>query len=88
LKDGARVVETADDILQGLGWGIVPPMPQTATSAAADPVLRQMAPGDPYGLEELSTLTGLTGPEVLARITELEIAGRVTASMGVFTRLS
>jgi predicted Rossmann fold nucleotide-binding protein DprA/Smf involved in DNA uptake len=47
-----------------------------------------MAPGEPYGLEELSALTGLTGPEVLARITELEIAGRVTASMGVFTRLS
>jgi DNA processing protein len=88
LKDGARVVETADDILQGLGWGVILPMPQATAPPSDDPVLRQMAPGDPYGLEELSALTGLTGSEVLSRITELEIAGRVTASMGVFTRLS
>jgi DNA processing protein len=88
LKDGARVVETADDIIQGLGWGVTLPGPQEAAPASSDPVLDRMAPGEPYGLEELSALTGLTGPEVLARITELEIAGRVTASMGVFTRLS
>ena len=88
LKDGARVVETADDVLQGLGWGIGLPVAQEAPPASPDPVLGQMAPGEAYGLEELSALTGLTGSEVLARITELEIAGRVTASMGVFTRVS
>jgi len=92
LKDGARVVETADDILQGLGWGITVPQPvdgkSDGKSLDEDPLLSQMAPGEAYDLEELSELTGLTGPKLLVRITELEIAGRMGISMGLFTRLS
>ncbi len=88
LKDGARVVETADDILQGLGWGITVPQTGGGRSVDEDPLLSQMAPGEAYGLEELSALTGLAGPELLVRITELEIAGRMGVSMGLFTRLS
>jgi DNA processing protein len=88
LKDGARVVETADDILQGLGWGITVPEPVDGKSLDEDPLLSQMAPGEAYDLEELSELTGLTGPKLLVRITELEIAGRMGISMGLFTRLS
>ena len=60
LKDGARVVETADDILQGLGWGVLVPQPGEGNLSDGDPLLSQMAPGEAYGLEELSALTGLT----------------------------
>jgi DNA processing protein len=88
LKDGARVVETADDILQGLGWGVLVPQPGEGNASDGDPLLSQMAPGEAYGLEELSALTGLSGPELLARITELEMAGRVGVRMGLFTRFS
>lgn len=88
LKDGARVVETADDILQGLGWGLTVPQPEDGNSLDEDPLLSHMAPGEPYDLEELAALTGLTGPELLVRITELEIARRIGVSMGLFTRLS
>jgi hypothetical protein len=51
-------------------------------------LLSQMTPGESYGLEELAALTGLRGPELLVRITELEIGGRIAVSTGVFTRLS
>ena len=88
LKDGARVVETADDILQGLGWGVRVEPPEDRNSSNSSPLLSQMTPGESYGLEELAALTGLTGSELLVRITELEIAGRIAVSTGIFTRLS
>lgn len=88
LKDGARVVETADDILQGLGWGVTIERPDDRSPSTSDPLLSRMAPGESYGLEELAALTGLTGSELLVRITELEIAGRIAASAGLFIRLS
>jgi len=88
LKDGARVVETADDILQGLGWGVRVEPPEDRNSSNSNPLLSQMTPGESYGLEELAALTGLTGPELLVRITELEIGGRIAVSTGVFIRLS
>src|SRR6185436_1000343 len=87
LKDAARVVETADEILRGLGWGITVPQAGDGKSSDEDLLLSQMAPGEAYDLEELSALTGLTGPELLVRITELEIAGLMGVSMGLFTRL-
>jgi len=88
LKDGARVVETAEDILQGLGWGVRVEPPEGRNSSDSHPLLSRMTPGESYGLEELAALTGLTGSELLVRITELEIAGRITVSTGVVTRLS
>jgi DNA processing protein len=88
LKDGARVVETADDILHGLGWGVTLGPSADGNSSSGDPLLSQMAPGESYGLEELSARTGLSGRELLVRITELEIAGRIRVSTGLFTRLS
>jgi DNA processing protein len=88
LKDGARVVEAADDILEGLGWGVRIDRADDRNPSSGDPLLSRMAPGESYGLEELAALTGLTGSELLVRITELEIAGRIAASTGVFTRLS
>jgi DNA processing protein len=83
LKDGAKVVETADDILEELGW-------PSLRAAAADldkslnsgDLLDKMAPGEEYGLDDLAELAGLPGRELLARMTEWELQGRVERVAG------
>ncbi len=46
LKDGAKIVETADDIVEGLGWNpaadrsVSPETSSSATAGSTDPVLR------------------------------------------------
>jgi len=88
LKDGARVVETADDVLEGLGWAGMANPGDGANSLPEDPLLAQMAVGEPYGLEELAALAAAPGTELLPRLTELEIAGLIAVSSGRFVRLS
>ena len=88
LKDGAAVVESADDILQSLGWAAPAGASVARSRPSSDPVLARMEPGEPYGLEALSALTGLAGSELLAKITDLEIAGRILVSAGRFMKLS
>lgn len=90
LKDGARVVESVDDILSGLGW-FTPDPPGTRRSGTVEPnpVLDRMEPGEVYQLDELVALTGLTGPKLLPMLMELELQGRVTASpSGTFSRMA
>jgi len=95
LKDGAKVVETADDILDELGWpvlsvveGPVPsrvegPVPsRVRNSLKIDPLVARMAVGEPYELDELVALTGLSGPKLLVRLTEWELHGQIARSAG------
>jgi DNA processing protein len=89
LKDGAKVVESADDILDGLGWpasGIPPP--QTSKLLNSDSLLTKMAPGEVYRLDELMELTGVTGTRLLPRLMELELAGLVRNTGAGFSRTS
>jgi DNA processing protein len=87
LKDGAKVVETVDDILEGLGWP-VPPATRAETpggqakSLKADCLLARMAVGEPYDLDELASVTGLAGPKLLVRLTEWELKGWVARTAG------
>jgi DNA processing protein len=78
LKDGAKVVETADDILEELGWAA--PAPQAVRprkSKTRDPLLAHMESGEVYRLEDLMRLTGISVTRLLPRLTELELAGRI-----------
>jgi len=76
LKDGAKVVESADDILEELGWpalrsaGNISANPQTA-----DPLLARLTAGESYDLDEMSATVGLTGSQLLPRLTEWEMHG-------------
>src|SRR5688572_9221976 len=83
LKDGAKIVETADDIVEGLGWdpsadrSNKSEASSSATAGSADPVLRAMAADEPYDLDMLASRSGLDARRLLPRLIELELAGLV-----------
>jgi DNA processing protein len=74
LRDGARIVESADDILEELGMSrrVEPP-----ASPATDPVLARLTPGEPLALDAIAERSGLTAPRLLPRLFELELQGLV-----------
>jgi DNA processing protein len=85
LKDGAKIVETADDIVEGLGWDPAAVTKEASASAAAvsaDPVLRSMAADEPYDLDALASRSGLSARRLLPRLIELELAGLVRRQGG------
>lgn len=87
LKDGAKVVESADDILDGLAWGSSAPGSVAPSKLLnGDPLLARMEQGEEYELEALAEMTGTTGQRLLPRLMELELQGLVGASGGRFSR--
>jgi DNA processing protein len=75
LRDGAALVRDAGDVLSELGL---------ARSPAGAPVCEQHSPllaafvrGAPTSLEEIAARIALPVPELLARLSELELAGRL-----------
>jgi DNA processing protein len=85
LRDGAKIVESADDILEELGMsGVRPPGADgspgripTADPRAADLVLDCLVPGEACDLDEISERSGLKSPRLLPRLFELELQGFV-----------
>ena len=89
LRDGAKLVECADDILEelpvaltdpGLGigdLGLAEKESKRVKAASHDPVLRSMEEGDSYDLDEISERSGVDRMKLLPRLVELELAGAV-----------
>jgi DNA processing protein len=77
LRDGAKIVESADDILEELGMAAPAAAADPAKASAADPVFDSLLPGEPADLDAIAERTGLSPTRLLPRLFELELRGRV-----------
>jgi DNA processing protein len=88
LRDGAKIVETADDIVRELSWSErANPLDEQGINTcrkeiSGDPLIREMAPGQPYDVDELSALSGLEPKRLLPRLLDLELRGFVRRAAG------
>ena len=83
LRDGAKIVESADDILEelnGVGGGAAAARP--AAVPCADPVLACLTPGEPCDLDGISERSGLSPARLLPRLFELELQGLIRRAGG------
>jgi DNA processing protein len=79
LRDGARLVETVDDVLeelQGVGTARTPARHASET-AARDPLLACLSAGEASDVDELAARSGLPVPRVLTRLFELELRRQI-----------
>lgn len=81
IREGATLVESVEDVLQALrGWQRTAPAAEAPT-VDEHPLLRQLRAA-PLTSEGLALACGLSIGEVLAALSELEIAGRVACEAG------
>jgi DNA processing protein len=91
IKDGARLVETVEDVLDEIDWSR-----RQAREAENSPNRLQlsdlesnMAKGELYSVDNLAERTGRSASDLLAELCLLELSGRVTrAAGGQFVRMN
>ncbi|HET8744377.1 MAG TPA: DNA-processing protein DprA [Ramlibacter sp.] len=92
LRHGAKLVESAQDVLEDLRF-VLPAVAAPAAPAAEEPEGEEGEPAgedpllaamgyDPIGLDALIARTGIPAPRLSARLLELELAGEVARLPG------
>ena len=100
IRQGAKLVETAEDVLEELRWPGNVVVTTKSEAAGAEPVsasgpkdpdhaLLEALGADPVSLDALQARTGLDTPTLQARLLTLELDGRVgRLPGGLFQRLA
>lgn len=86
IKQGAKLVETAQDILEELHWPILPQttqkQPVESCNAAGSADLLAHMGYDPCSVDELVTRSGLTADALSVMLLHLELEGRIASLPG------
>ena len=84
IKDGARLVETVDDVLEEIGWRrpVVQLVGDSSNPLPINILESRMAVGEPYTVAQLAELVGRSSAETLVELSYLELTGRVVRQPG------
>ena len=87
LRDGAKIVESADDIVEELGWGERCAGADAGVSndmsvTSGDSIVGRMQPGLAYEIDRLAADSGVSAGELLTLLTQLELGGFIRRVAG------
>ncbi|HUY04742.1 MAG TPA: DNA-processing protein DprA [Rhodocyclaceae bacterium] len=82
IRQGAKLVESARDVLEELSWPVLPAPLQAAAAAPEDNALLSALGQDPCTIDALAARAGLTPDALLAMLLQLELEGHVASLPG------